>query len=46
MGLDLALEELGTLPFEAELEEVPVEAEQAQAPEASLDEPKAPAVVH
>ena len=48
MGLDLALEELGTLPFEAELEEVPVKAEQAQAqaPEASLDEPKAPAAVH
>ena len=46
MGLDLALEELGTLPFEAELEEVPAEAQEAQATETNQDNSEASAVVH
>lgn len=46
MGLEVALEEMGTLPFEAELEEVPVQAQEAQATEANQDESEAPAAVH
>lgn len=43
MGLDLALEEMGTLPFEAELEDVP---EAPAAPEAIPAEAEAPTAIH
>lgn len=43
MGLEVALEEMGTLPFEAELEDAP---EAPVAPEAIPTEAAAPAAVH
>lgn len=43
MGLEVALEEMGTLPFEAELEDAP---EAPVAPEAIPTEATAPAAVH
>lgn len=43
MGLEVALEEMGTLPFEAELEDAP---EAPVAPEAIPAEAEAPTAIH